>query len=61
MLQLQATIVLRPEALEVFMEKHDLNEDGNIAFQEAGQLPLIQKHGTVHEWQNGVVQATQIL
>ena len=28
----------RPESLEVFMQNNDLNEDGNIAFQEAKRL-----------------------
>ena len=46
-----------PESLEVFMQNYDLNEDGNIAFPEAKRLTPTQEHGTVHEWENGVVQS----
>ena len=51
----------RPESLGVFMQNYDLNEDGNIAFQEVKRLTPTQEYGTVYERENGAVQSTQIL
>ena len=33
----------RPESLEVFMQSYDVNEDGNIAFQEAKRVTPTQE------------------
>ena len=32
-----------------FQQNYDSNKDGNIAFQEAKRLTPIQEYGTVHE------------